>query len=609
MVDPISILFSSDSFIPHGHCYLWLPQLVWLHVLSDTLICLAYYSIPLTLFEFVRKREDLPFNWIFLLFATFITACGTTHLLSVWTLWHPTYWLSGAAKALTALVSVGTAIALIRLIPKALAIPSQAQLERANNELKKEIEQRHRTQTQLELQAIITRTIAEGVCLVRECDRVIVYANPKFEQLFGYDPGELNGKPISLVNYSDAQIQPETQANQIFERISEAGEWTYQVHNVKKDGTPFWCEATASTFEHPEYGRVLVAVQQDITARKEAEEQLQSLSNRLSLALESGAIGTWEWDILKDVHYWDDRMCALYGIQECTLQEQAWFESLHPDDRASIEAALQDALAGKADFNAEFRICRQDGHLRFLKAAALVQRNAQGKPYRMVGTTYDITDLKQTQESLQASLKEKEVLLQEIHHRVKNNLQIVYSLLRLQRRKLTDRQASLCLLESQNRIESIGLIHEKLYRSGNLAKINFAEYIPSLITNLFSSYDASSDQIGFKTEIELISLDIDRAIPCGLIINELVSNSLKYAFPNGCSGEIYVKLYTDSEPDQIVLVVGDDGIGIPTGTDFSQLKTLGLQLVHDLAAQLKGTIYSVMTVGTEFQIMFPRGAC
>ncbi|HIK15803.1 MAG TPA: hypothetical protein IGS53_11040 [Leptolyngbyaceae cyanobacterium M33_DOE_097] len=162
MFDPLSALFSSDSFIPHGHCYLWLPQLVWLHLLSDMLICLAYYSIPLTLFEFVRKREDLPFNWIFLLFATFITACGTTHLLSVWTLWHPTYWLSGAAKALTALVSIGTAIALIRLMPKALAIPSQAQLERANNELKKEIEQRHRAQTQLELQAIITKTIAEG---------------------------------------------------------------------------------------------------------------------------------------------------------------------------------------------------------------------------------------------------------------------------------------------------------------------------------------------------------------------------------------------------------------------------------------------------------------
>ncbi|HIK16619.1 MAG TPA: PAS domain-containing protein [Leptolyngbyaceae cyanobacterium M33_DOE_097] len=447
------------------------------------------------------------------------------------------------------------------------------------------------------------------MCLVRACDRVIVYANPKFEQLFGYAPGELNGKPVSLINYGDAHIQPETQTNQIVERILEVGEWTYQVHNVKKDGTPFWCEATASTFEHPEYGRVLVAVQQDITARKEAEEQLQSLSNRLSLALESGAIGTWEWDILKDVHYWDDRMCALYGIQECTLQEQAWFESLHPDDRAATEAALQAALAGKTEFSTEFRIYRRDGRIRFLKAAALVQRNAQGRPDRMVGITYDITDLKQTQESLQTSLKEKDVLLQEIHHRVKNNLQIVYSLLRLQRRKLSDPQASICLLESQNRIESIGLIHEKLYRSGNLAKINFAEYIPSLVTNLFSSYDVSSDQIGLTTEIEAISLDIDRAIPCGLIINELVSNSLKYAFPGKSSGKIYVKLYTKSEPGQIVLVVGDDGVGISSGIDFNQLKTLGLQLVHDLAAQLKGTIHAAVTAGTEFQIMFPRGAC
>ncbi|WP_375474397.1 PP2C family protein-serine/threonine phosphatase [uncultured Nostoc sp.] len=123
-------------FIPHGHCYLWKPGLVSLHVISDALIALSYYSIPITLFYFVNKRKDLPFNWIFLLFSGFIVACGTTHIMEIWTLWFPTYWVSGLIKALTAIISVFTAVQLIPLVPQALALPSPAELERANQEIK-----------------------------------------------------------------------------------------------------------------------------------------------------------------------------------------------------------------------------------------------------------------------------------------------------------------------------------------------------------------------------------------------------------------------------------------------------------------------------------------
>ena len=104
MIELIEKLFSSDTFIPHGHCYLWQPELVWLHLLSDSLIALAYYSIPLTLIYFVKKRQDLPFDWIFLLFSAFIVSCGTTHLMEIWTLWHPTYWLSGVIKSITSFI-------------------------------------------------------------------------------------------------------------------------------------------------------------------------------------------------------------------------------------------------------------------------------------------------------------------------------------------------------------------------------------------------------------------------------------------------------------------------------------------------------------------------
>lgn len=141
--------FSSGSFIPHGHCYLWQTPLVWLHVASDSIIALAYFSIPITLIYFISKRKDLPFDWIFAMFGAFIVACGITHIFEVWTLWHPTYWLSGTMKAITATISFATAILLVNLIPQALALPSPAQLELANIRLEAEIVERQSAETAL----------------------------------------------------------------------------------------------------------------------------------------------------------------------------------------------------------------------------------------------------------------------------------------------------------------------------------------------------------------------------------------------------------------------------------------------------------------------------
>lgn len=150
MVEFLKNLFASGPFIPHGHCYLWKPELVWLHIASDSSIALAYYSIPIALVYFVHKRQDLPFNWIFLLFGTFIVACGTSHLMEIWTLWHPTYWLAGSLKATTALVSVYTALELVPLVPKALALPSPAELEATNLELLHQITSRQQAEAALQ---------------------------------------------------------------------------------------------------------------------------------------------------------------------------------------------------------------------------------------------------------------------------------------------------------------------------------------------------------------------------------------------------------------------------------------------------------------------------
>ncbi|HWQ20372.1 MAG TPA: CHASE4 domain-containing protein [Methanotrichaceae archaeon] len=216
----------------------------------------------------------------------------------------------------------------------------------------------------------------------------------------------------------------------------------------------------------------------------------------------------------------------------------------------------------------------------------------------------EIVERKSAEEQLMASLKEKEVLLKEIHHRVKNNLQVVSSLLNLQSRKICDDQTLAMLKESQNRVKSMALIHEKLYSSKNLAQISIQDYIKSLVVYLFRSYDITAGSIKLNIDLDGdILLGIDTAIPCGLIINELVSNSLKHAFPKGRSGEIGIELHREDD-GSYTLVTRDDGVGLPEGFDFKNTRSLGLQLVNILVKQLHGSIDLDRSHGTKFIIKF-----
>ncbi len=228
-----------------------------------------------------------------------------------------------------------------------------------------------------------------------------------------------------------------------------------------------------------------------------------------------------------------------------------------------------------------------------------------GRSVGQVIVLRDITERKQSEE-IRASLKEKEVLLREIHHRVKNNMQIMSSLLSLQSRHIKDKKYAEMLKESQNRIKSMALVHEKLYQSENLAKINFGEYIEPLVQGLVRSYGVDAAKVGVKIEVEDVSLSIDASIPCGLIINELVSNALKHAFSNKREGEIKITFH--SVGDNVELIVSDNGIGIPDTIDFKTTHSLGLHLVTILAEdQLEGEITLDKSEGTTFTITFEKG--
>jgi two-component sensor histidine kinase/PAS domain-containing protein len=254
----------------------------------------------------------------------------------------------------------------------------------------------------------------------------------------------------------------------------------------------------------------------------------------------------------------------------------------------------------------EIVIERPDGR----RLTALAYANPiQDEARRLLGAVnvlVDITERKQAEERLQASLHEKEVLLKEVHHRVKNNLQIIVSLLSLQSDQLKDPEDVALFEDTQNRVRSMALIHESLYRTGDLAHFNFARYIERLSMDLLKSQAPAVSHINLRTQLDEIAFDVDTAIPCGLILNELLTNALKYAFPDGRSGDIHIRLKAEGE--HVTLRVRDTGMGFPEGFDFLKTESLGLQLVNMLAEQLGGTLTLTHEGGTTVTVSIPAGS-
>jgi PAS domain S-box-containing protein len=264
-----------------------------------------------------------------------------------------------------------------------------------------------------------------------------------------------------------------------------------------------------------------------------------------------------------------------------------------------------DVAARRMGERSVIRGLRRDG-TEFPAEASISKVDVDGKTMFTV-IMRDVTRRTVAEEQLKASLHEKEALLKEIHHRVKNNLQVISSLLALQARAVTDETTKKKFQESRDRIHSMALLHESLYQSDNLAWIDFPEYIKQLAAHLFRSYGVTAERIRLRAELDRLFLNMDTAVPCGLIINELISNSLKYAFPEGREGEIHVEL-RETADRTADLTVADDGVGLAPGFDWVNARSLGLRLVRTLAQQLDASLEMGEGPGTRFHLRFRPAA-
>jgi len=473
--------------------------------------------------------------------------------------------------------------------------------------VQRDISDRKKTEAALKESEERFRQLAENIesvfWMVNVQPQEIIYISPGYEKIWGRSCTDL----YAYRRFFAESLHPEDCDRVIAtltKPIESENEIEYRI--VRPDGEIRWIRDRAFPIRN-QAGQVyrIVGIAEDISEGKQAEKAIRESEERFRQLAENIQDSFWLLSAeFTDLLYLSPAYEQIWGRsrEELYAEPLKLLEWVHPEDRHLLQEAMTRVLQGEST-STEYRIFRPDGTIRWVCDRAFPIYDESGKIYRIAGIGEDISDRKFTETRIQAALREKEVLLKEIHHRVKNNMQVISSLLQLQAQYIEDEPTLALFEESQTRIHSMALIHEQLYQSEHLDRIDLPPYVQNLVANLYQSFGCGNTAIQFNLNLDPIYLNIETAIPCGLIINELVSNSLKYAFAKSLVGEINIDFHKINSRE-FQLIIQDNGSGFPPGFDIENAETLGLRLVRMLAYQLEASIAIDSQCGTCYNIIF-----
>ncbi len=449
----------------------------------------------------------------------------------------------------------------------------------------------------------------EGILIHQ--DGQIVDSNQVCSDLFGYTKDEL----MTMQAY---ELGAEDDRNFLRDQVLKGVQDPYEARGQRKDGTIFFCELHAKEFYYDNDRKARVVAIRDISRRKDFETVMRQANADYETLISQSPDGLFIINENGIILFANPSAYQILGVKQFKdIQNRPILDFVLPQYHIAVRER-HDLLNDGYDIPfMKMDAKRLDGSIveveykpvsidyRGKKAILVVYHDIEYQE-QLAREKMRFQIAEETNKALKQSLAEKEVLLKEVHHRVKNNLQVISSILNLQSSYTDDPRTVELLKESQNRIKSMSFIHESLYQTKNFAGVNFKEYVHNLCNNLLFSYYPKGKRVFIEQDIADVHLNLDTSIPCGLIINELISNSLKYAFVNQEEGTIHivVKGGTKKEKDLVTITVNDNGPGLPKGLDFEDSPSLGLQLVTVLTKQLNGKITLDNSKGAKYTLTF-----